>query len=263
MISERASRQAFFGTSALLFLVSATVTVLWCHSMSTMGTMPMPGGWTMSMAWMRMPGQTWAATITSFLVMWLVMMIAMMLPALVPMLSRYRQAVSWAAKPHLGGLTALVGAGYFFVWTLFGLAVFPLGVFAATIEMEQSTLAQFVPFATGLVVLICGALQFTKWKAHYLAGCREAPYRGRALPADSGTAWQQGLRFGLHCSYSCLNLTVILLVIGVMDLRAMALVTASISIERLAQSGERAARVIGGIIIGTGLFQIARASGLC
>jgi hypothetical protein len=27
--------------------------------MSAMGEMPMPGGWTMSMAWMRMPGQTW------------------------------------------------------------------------------------------------------------------------------------------------------------------------------------------------------------
>jgi hypothetical protein len=24
-----------------------------------MGEMPMPGGWTMSMGWMRMPGQTW------------------------------------------------------------------------------------------------------------------------------------------------------------------------------------------------------------
>jgi hypothetical protein len=27
--------------------------------MSALGEMPMPGGWTMSMAWMRMPGQTW------------------------------------------------------------------------------------------------------------------------------------------------------------------------------------------------------------
>ena len=39
----------------------APVTVAWCSSMSAMGGMPMPGGWTMSMAWMRMPGQTWPA----------------------------------------------------------------------------------------------------------------------------------------------------------------------------------------------------------
>ena len=93
MVSERASQQAFFGVSALLFAASAAVTIVWCASMSAMGEMPMPGGWTMSMAWMRMPGQTWPGAAASFLGMWVVMMVAMMLPSLVPMLWRYRQAV--------------------------------------------------------------------------------------------------------------------------------------------------------------------------
>jgi len=53
MVTERASQQAFFGISALLFAASAAVTIVWCASMSAMGEMPMPGGWTMSMAWMR------------------------------------------------------------------------------------------------------------------------------------------------------------------------------------------------------------------
>ena len=56
MASDRASEQAFFGVSALLFAASAALTIVWCASMSAMGGMPMPGGWTMSMAWMRMPG---------------------------------------------------------------------------------------------------------------------------------------------------------------------------------------------------------------
>jgi hypothetical protein len=38
------------------------------------GEMLMPGGWTMSMAWMRMPGQTWPGAAASFLAMWIVMM---------------------------------------------------------------------------------------------------------------------------------------------------------------------------------------------
>jgi hypothetical protein len=38
----------------------------------------MPGGWTMSMAWMRMPGQTWPGDAVSFLGIWVVMMVAMM-----------------------------------------------------------------------------------------------------------------------------------------------------------------------------------------
>ena len=51
MASERASQQAFFGVSALLFAVSVAVTIVWCARMSAMGEMPMPGRWTMSMAW--------------------------------------------------------------------------------------------------------------------------------------------------------------------------------------------------------------------
>jgi hypothetical protein len=35
----------------------------------------MTGGWTMSMAWMRMPGQTWPGAAASFLGMWVVMMV--------------------------------------------------------------------------------------------------------------------------------------------------------------------------------------------
>jgi len=96
MASDRASRQAFLGVSALLFVVSAGGTIAWCISMSAKGEMPMPGGWTMSMAWIRMPGQTWPGAAASFLGMWVVMMVAMMLPSLFPMLQRYRQAVSGA-----------------------------------------------------------------------------------------------------------------------------------------------------------------------
>jgi predicted metal-binding membrane protein len=56
-----------------------------------------------------------------------VMMVAMMLPSLVPMLWRYRHAVGRRGETRLGRLTALVGVGYFFVWTAFGMAAFPLG----------------------------------------------------------------------------------------------------------------------------------------
>ena len=77
---------------------------------------------------MQMPGQTWLGAGASFLAMWVVMMVAMMLPSLVPMLRRYRQAVGRTGETRLGWLTALVGAGYFFVWTVFGMAAYPLGV---------------------------------------------------------------------------------------------------------------------------------------
>jgi predicted metal-binding membrane protein len=194
--------------------------------------------------------------------MWVVMMVAMMLPSLIPMLWRYRQAVGSTGEARLARLTALVGVGYYSVWTVLGMAAFPLGVALAAVAMQQPALARAVPIAVGDVVLIVGVLQFTTWKARHLACCRATPGRGRALLADAGTAWRHGLRLGLHCSYSCGGLMAILLVIGVMDLRAMAVVTAAITVERLAPAGERVARAIGVVVVGAGLFLIARAAGL-
>jgi predicted metal-binding membrane protein len=109
MVSERASQRAFFGLSALLFAASAAVTIVWCASMSEMGDMTMPGGWTMSMAWMRSPDRRGPAP--SFLGMWVVMMVAMILPSLVPMLWCYRQAVGRTGEARLGRLTVLMGRG--------------------------------------------------------------------------------------------------------------------------------------------------------
>ena len=262
MRSERASARAFFGISALLFAASATATVIWCGSMSGMGEMPMPGGWTMSHAWMPMCGQTWPGAAASFLGMWIVMMAAMMLPSLVPMLWRYRQAVGGTGETHLDRLTVLVGAGYFLVWTLLGMAVFLLGALLAALEMQRPALAHAVPVAAGVAVLIAGTLQFTAWKARHLACCREVPGGGRMLPACAGTAWLHGLRLGLHCTCSCAGLMAILLVTGIMDLRAMAVVTAAMTAERLAPAGERVARAIGAVAVAAGLLLIVRAAGL-
>ena len=262
MSSERVSRRTFFAVSALLFVASAAATVVWCTSMSAMGRRSMPGGWTISTAWMRMPGQTWPRVAASFLGAWLVMMLAMMLPPLVPVLWRYRQAVRSSGAMRPGWLTALAGAAYFLVWALFGMAAFLVGTGLVAVAMQQAALARTVPMAAGVVVLIGGALQCTSWKAHHLACCRDAPGRGCILPADTGTAWRHGLRLGVHCGFCCAGLMAILLVIGVMDLRVMAAVTVAVAAERLAPAGARMARAIGVVAVGTGVLLIARAAGL-
>ena len=252
--------------STLLFAISATVTIVWGSSMSAMGGMPMPGGWTMSMAWMRMPEQSLAFMAMSFLGMWVVMMMAMMLPSLVPMLRRYRDAVGGIAgrAPALrpGWLTSLVGAGYFFVWILWGVAAFALGIALAEMAMGQPVLARAVPIAVGAVILLAGAFQFSAWKARHLACCRYESAPVGPQRDDPRTAWRHGMRLGFHCSASCGNLILILLAIGVMDLRAMAVVTAAITAERLGPAGERIARAIGAVIAGTGVVLLARAAGL-
>jgi predicted metal-binding membrane protein len=200
----------------------------------------MSGRWTMSMACMPMGPGTWARAAASFLAMWIAMMAAMMLPSLVPMLWRYRESVAATGEARLGPLTARVGAGYFFVWTIVGLGAFPLDAARTAIEMEHPALGGALPFAVGAIVLLAGAVQFTAWKAHRLGCCRDAARRGPASPS-AVAAWRHGLRLGLHCVRCCANLTTILLVVGIMDVRAIA---------------------IGGGIVVAGVLLIARAAGL-
>jgi predicted metal-binding membrane protein len=255
-----AGAQAFLGVAALLFVASAAITIVACASMSAMGGMPMPGGWTMSMAWMRMPGQSWAGAAAMFLGMWFVMMVAMMLPSLVPMLWRYRQAMAaTTGVTRLGRLTTLVGVGYFFVWTVLGVVVFAIGVAVSAVAMEQSAVARAMPIAAGVVVLIAGLFQFTQWKLRHLACCRSALVRVGALANDNAAACRHGLSLGLHCVKCCGGLIAILLVVGVMDLVAMAVVATAITVERVLPAGERVARVMGAIIVATGVFLIVRA----
>jgi predicted metal-binding membrane protein len=257
MITSQTSDRGLLAASATFFAFSATLTVAGCASMSSMEAMPMPGGWAMSMAWMRMPGQTWGGMAASFVGMWDLMMAAMMLPSLVPALWRYRLAVSATAGMPVARLTVLVAIGYFCAWTLFGMLVFPLGAALAAAEMQWPWLARSVPAVTGVVVLVAGALQFTPWKTRHLARCRQALQRAPMLPLRTSTVWRQGMCLGLHCCLSCANLTAIQLVIGVMDLRAMAFVTAAITAERLAPASKLVAQVIGAVVIATGLFLIA------
>src|SRR6266568_6127131 len=94
----------FVAVCVLAFVAGVSATVYFCRSMCC--EMEMPGGWTMSMMWMRMPGQTWFALATSFLLMWLAMMVAMMLPSALPaFLSTRRGPAS----------LSVIAAGYFAV----------------------------------------------------------------------------------------------------------------------------------------------------
>ncbi len=250
----------FLGTSALLFIASAGGTIIWCGSM--VGGMPMPDGWTMSMAWMKMPGQSWPGAAASFMGMWVVMMVAMMLPSLVSMLSGYRRSLRGAGEARLGAPTALAGVGYFFVWAAVGAVAYPLGVGLAMAEMRWSALARAVPVATGAVLLLAGSVQLSAWKARQLGRCRDAPACCGPPATDARSAWRDGLRLGMHCALCCSGFMMVLLVTGVMNLGAMAVVAAAITVERLAPRPPLAARATGLAVVAAGIVMIARALGV-
>lgn len=232
--------------------------------MAPMGGMPIPGGWTMSSMWIPMCGQTWIGLASGFLGMWLAMMVAMMTPSLVPMLAHYRAGAACGnavRAARLAALTAIAAVAYFSVWALVGLLAFASGSAFAGLAMRMPAIASVEPLATGIVVLLAGTLQFTSWKARQLACCRGSIASGRPPGASGFDAFGHGLHLGARCVACCAGLTAILLAMGVMDLGAMAIVTAAISAERLAPAGERVAKSVGVLIVVGGVGLIVRAIG--
>ncbi len=244
--------RAFLATCAGAFVVFAVATIAWCGSMD--GGMPMPGGWTMSMAWMRMPGQTWAGAAATFIGMWIVMMVAMMLPSLAPMLVRRRRALG--DDGALAGRTLVAASGYFLVWTLVGACAYPVGVALAAAAMWWDAVARAVPLATGVVLLLAGSLQQTAWKRAQLAACvRDAGCATHGVPQS---AWRDGVRMGLACARCCAGWMAVLLVTGVMDVASMAAVAAGITVERWWANSE-VSRATGLLVAALGIVAIVRA----
>ncbi|MEM5310248.1 DUF2182 domain-containing protein [Paraburkholderia sp. JHI869] len=253
-----APRAIFFGVAALVFAASATVTFVWCASMDAMGGTPMSGGWTMSALWAPMCGRTWLDAAVSFAGMWNVMMVAMMLPAVAPALWRYFEAVGERPAAQAGGMTVMAGFGYFLVWLAVGALVFAAGAQLTALAVAAPALSHTAPAVAGVVVVIAGVLQFSAWKARWLACCGNVPSCGHAR-LDVQAALRHGLRLGQHCLCCCGNLMAALLAAGVMDRPAMALVAAAIAAERWMPGGARVARGVGAAAIAVGVVMVVRA----
>jgi len=213
----------------------------------------MPGNWTMSMMWMPMGGELSAAAI--FTVMWLAMMVAMMLPSTMPMLLLYRRAAAFRGEEHLGQAMFVLGGGYFFVWTLFGVVAYLIGVIITRGAMHSDTFSRALPFAGGLALCIAGIYQLTPWKSACLKHCRDP----LTLVADHLHRGRVGaLRIGIHhgafCAACCWALMLIQLVLGVMNLTAMVAVAVVIALEKLLPRGERLARAVGLAAIAAGVI---------
>ncbi len=182
------------------------------------------------------------------------MMVAMMLPVFAPELHRFRRA----SRRRMAMPTVGFVAGYFGVWAAVGLVLFPVGVGFNAMAMRSEMLSEATPLLGGLVAMIAGALQFTSWKTRGLVRCRrEEGCCGsqRVMPRD---ALRAGARLGLNCVYCCAALTAVLVVTGVMNLMAMALVSIAISAERLCRS-VNVVRVVGAGVLTCGIFLVGRA----
>ena len=251
------SLRSFYVCTFVIFLATAALTLSSARMMT--GVMPMPGGWTMGMAWMRMPGQGWLSAGTMFATMWIAMMVAMMLPSSLPMLLLYRRVITFRGEAHVGALTSLMASAYFTVWAVFGIVAYGIGVTIARAAMSSPAVSRVVPIAAGGALILAGIYQLTPWKSACLKHCRD-PLELVAHHLHHGWrgAVSLGLHHGLFCTGCCWALMLMQLVMGVMNLSAMAVIAAVIALEILMTRGERIARIVGVVSIVAGIWTVAR-----
>lgn len=231
----------FIAICALAFIISTLATIHFCHSMCC--SMEMPGGWTMSMMWMPMPGQAWTASALTFMVMWLAMMVAMMMPSAVPVFLRSRR--------HCVSLCAMA-CGYFAVWLAAGLGVYALGAALTAFAMRSDTFSCTVPLLSGIALIGAGAIQFTPWKAKHLQRCRSP--LGCAISSDhADTSFRLGWRQGMACCLCCAAPMTIQLALGIMNPLVMLIVALAIAAEKTLPRPEITARLIGTLALTIGL----------
>jgi predicted metal-binding membrane protein len=211
----------------------------------------------LTMTWLPVCGQKSTRAAASFIGMWMVMMIAMMLPSLAPTLWRYYEAISRRGAKWAAWRTLRVCIGYYFIWAILGAVVLAASFVLTSLALRFATLPRVFPFAATIVVLAAGLAQLSAWKARHLACCRAC-----AFCTDSGAPLRIGARLGMHCVSSCTGLVAVLLVTGMMDWRAVTLITAATTAERVTSNGERIARATGMGIVAFGLSMLARTVGI-
>jgi predicted metal-binding membrane protein len=223
------------------------------------GGMPMPGGWTMPMMWMIMPGQTLWSAAWMFLLMWQAMMIAMMLPSTWPMLSLYRRTAAHTGQRHIGFATFLAGAGYFAVWLGFGALALAIGFGVSRLAMKASYVSRWIPAAAGLALIVAGLYQLSPLKQACLKHCRDPIlFLGHAWRPGFAGALRVGVHHGAFCAACCWALMVIQMVLGVMNLGVMIIVAAVIAGEKLWKRGPLLARMTGAVAVIAGAVLIVR-----
>jgi len=206
-----------------------------------------------------MPGQSWPASAGMFLLMWLVMMVAMMLPSACPMLLGYRRSLAAREPKNTAASVLFVACGYFFIWLVIGALVFITGIAFASAAMWSPALSRATPFLSGIALIIAGGLQFTSWKMAGLCRCRAGGICAlRQGPGIGRASWRHGLGQGISCAVCCAAPMLVLLILGAMDLRVMAVITIVIAIEKLAPHPEKFVRFFGIAAVAAGVLCAAR-----
>ncbi len=191
-----------------------------------------------------------------FLGMWITMMVAMMFPTVAPIVLLHRLVMR---RRRAGPApTVAFTSGYLAVWSALG--VVPLGVLYAFRSAAEPSSG--LGRAAGLVLVLAGGYQFSRWKDTCLRACRSPMTFLATHDFGSGKigAFRAGVVHGLYCAGCCWALMAVLFVVGLMNLVWMAVIAAVFLAEKTWRHGVVLTRVVGTAVVALGVAVALRPS---
>lgn len=219
-------------------------------------------GWAYLLVWpMPMPahgGVAAPAYLAASTLMWLLMMVAMMVPSVAPAVLLFDRVIRHHAPQDLR-LPLCFLAGYLSVWAAFSVmaTIVQLALILSGL-IDTMGVAQSPWFAT-LLLAGAGVYQLSPLKAACLSRCRSPAeaIAGRFRPGAGG-AWRMGAAHGLDCLGCCWAMMLLLFVGGVMSLAWVIGLSVLVAIEKLAPAWPSLPRWLGGALITSAAWILAR-----
>ena len=190
-----------------------------------------------------------------FLAVWVAMMIATMFPAVAPMvLMVARISANKRAAGHAVSPLKYFLAGYLLLWTALGVPIYFLAVGAEELAARVDLVADNAARLGGGLIVLGGLYQFSKLKDRCLTECRSPLHFVMQHWRDGrGGALRMGLHHGLHCAGCCWALMLVMFPLGMMNIAALATVTALIYAEKVLPTGQRIRQAAGAVLVSFGI----------
>ncbi len=186
-----------------------------------------------------------------FIAIWVVMMVAMMFPTAAPMIlifARVHADRQQQGKPFVP--TGVFVGAYLLIWTLFGVLAYIAALGAEKLAGRSVWLMDNVALLGGVVLIAAGLYQLSPLKHVCLSKCRSPmQFVLHHWRSGYGGAFRMGIEHGAYCLGCCWLMFVILFPLGIMNLVAMALVTALIFAEKSLSLGRRISWIVAGVLV--------------
>lgn len=193
---------------------------------------------------------------------WTLMIVAMMLPTTFPLVALFHSFVRTRANRIR--LTALLVAGYLWIWLLVGVVVYGLNhLIRGALEQSAWLVSNLWVIGAG-VLLLAGLYQFTALKHKCLEKCRSPlsfimeHWRGGRGEQE---AFHLGIRHGIFCIGCCWSLMLLMFVVGVGSLAWMLALAALMAVEKNLRWGRRLSNPLGVLLIAAGVALVGTGGG--